>query len=254
MPVPGPRMRLREAPDGTLMNVSPPPLPRPRLPAHKPGGVCARAPSGIVSIMPMPDSDIIAGLRLCDDLPEPTLEDRPTTISRCPTYIRWLIELLARHAGKTQERAFTYCVARGTMILFSFPGIEQIRSAREHVLECCADSEDMAWFSRCSVDISALDTGSGRFQARIPAMVRSQYAKLADILGLQVGQVAVLATMAVLIDGDFVSARYKVAMRDTLVAFRRKLERRAVRALEIQVRTQPVKIVNITLQDVFDAD
>jgi hypothetical protein len=202
----------------------------------------------------MPDSDIIADLRLCDDLPEPTLEDRPTTISRCPTYIRWLIELLARHAQKTQERAFTFCVARGTGILFSFPGVEQIRFAREHVLECCADSEDMAWFSRCSVDISALDTGTGRFQARIPAVVRSQYAKLADILGLQVSQVAVLAAMAVLIDGDFVSARYKVVMRDTLVAFRRKLERRAVHALEIQMRTQPVEMANITLQDVFDAD
>lgn len=112
----------------------------------------------------------------------------------------------------------------------------------------------MAWFSRCSVDILALDTGSGRFQARIPATVRSHYAKLAGILGLHVSQVAVLAVMAVLIDGDFVSARYKHAMLDTLVAFRRKLERRAVHALEIQKRTQPVESANITLQDVFDAD
>jgi hypothetical protein len=190
-------------------------------------------PSDAVDDTEVAVPDIVLELRRDIQTIPPADNGDNTSIHGFPNYLRTQIHTLARKVGCSQEVAVTYCLLIGLPRLWQFHGITEIESARDYVAEYSDDPEDMQRFDQWQFDIPTMNAGSRKFQGRIPRSIRSQYAKLADILGLDRSKVAVLATMATLIDAEFVRETQKREMYETLLSFGKLVRKRAEKAKKI---------------------
>jgi hypothetical protein len=152
-----------------------------------------------------------------------------TTISQYPNSIRWSVELLARRAHCSVEIAVAFLLTNGLAVLW-LAEVDEVRRAREHIL-AHGTTEDRHWIDAClPLEISSAGTGHRRYVVRIAESLRTKAGLLASIVALPFGQILVLGVMAGLVNAEVVPPKDRRSLVDTVRAFRRRVERRAVRA------------------------
>jgi hypothetical protein len=154
-----------------------------------------------------------------------------TTISHCPNSIRWSVELLAHRANCKVQQAVAFLLSEGLPMLWS--AVDDLDRARGHIL-AHGTTEDRHWLdARVPLEMSSAGTGYDRWVVRIADSVRSEAGKLGTIVALPFGQVLILAVMAGLVNAAVVPPRDRRSVGKSLRAFRRRVQRRAVRARSV---------------------
>jgi len=148
---------------------------------------------------------------------------------RVPDYLRWIVESLSEEAtGGALEPAATAVLDVGLSTIRTFPGVNEICSARLAVL-ACGDAEVMGWFNSFPA-VSALaentdDTGGWRLH--VSRTLAKTFSKLARSLGMSISRLATYSLMAGVLHAPSLSApKYRKAMVDTLQQLKEELRRR----------------------------
>ncbi len=174
-----------------------------------------------------------------------------------PDYQHRLLKLVGLSAMPKRRQlmdTFAFCLAHGVRRLESLPGVSDLGSSYDAILEVEAGSDDLSWFESWSFQVEVHHGPKRRRWFRhVDPKVARHCKWLATQLGLKKSTVTALVLMCVFIEIDTVPDDVKRDMLQELREFRRRLEGRAIRAEELRTRahSRPITLT-VTFNDVLD--
>jgi hypothetical protein len=165
---------------------------------------------------------------------EPDKDLTGINIRNCLMLIKNNFKYLSFKLSCPQVHIVAVAMCKGCRRLWSFEGMDEIKTAHMLIYNRCPDSEDLQWFERAFFDFETSNTG--RFYGRLPAGPVSQCKAIANILGLHDHVIYQLSFMAGLISGESVPDSEVNKMVNILRRFRAWITRRAIHAKELQER------------------